>query len=84
MEALGRIPRPGEHLFLRVHPAESALWAQLAEGEQQVCKVALVEDEDIARGSCFVEVEGLRLDLGSNSRRALVRQALGLPLDGDD
>lgn len=84
MEALGRIPRPGEHLFLRVHPAESALWAQLAEGEQQVCKVVLVEDEDIARGSCFVEVEGLRLDLGTNSRRALVRQALGLPLDGDD
>jgi len=82
-EALGRIPRPGEQLFLRVHPAEVALWEQLAEGDQQVCKMALIEDDGVARGSCFVEVEGLRLDLGITARRALVRQALGLPLDGD-
>jgi len=82
-EALGRIPRPGEQLFLRVHPAEVSLWALLAQVDQQICQVALVEDEGIARGSCFVEVEGLRLDLGATARRALVRQALGLPLDGD-
>jgi flagellar biosynthesis/type III secretory pathway protein FliH len=45
--------------------------------------MALIEDDGVARGSCFVEVEGLRLDLGITARRALVRQALGLPLDGD-
>ena len=37
-------------------------------------------DPELAMGQAYVELRGLRIDMGAEARRALVRNALGLTL----
>ena len=79
-EALMHLPLPGEQLMLRLGPADEALWREALDGFQLPFGHALVVDADVAPGRVFVEVGGTRLDIGPAAREALVRSALGLPL----
>jgi len=78
-EALMRLPLPGESLFLRVPEAEFELWTQMSSAEGDVgLHVSVLADPSLLAGQAFVEIGGTRLEVGLESRQALVRSALGL------
>jgi flagellar biosynthesis/type III secretory pathway protein FliH len=82
-EALMRLPRPGEELFLRIRPQDGALWERVTGDPELAIRCAVIADVDVPPGHAYVEIDGARLDVGERARRALVRMALGLPLDDD-
>jgi flagellar assembly protein FliH len=77
-EALMRLPRPGENLFLRLRAEEVEIWKKIVEdpGLPFACTVLL--DADVPPGHAFVELGGARIDVGYQARTAIVRTALGL------
>lgn len=77
-EALMRMPRPGETLFLRIPGPDLALWQSLVDEAPAGMVVTLVEDPHLATGHAYLEVAGARVDVGAAARDALVRSALGL------
>lgn len=77
-EALMRLPRPGETLFLRIPSRELALWTELAQDALAGMAVSLLEDAQLQPGHAYLEVAGTRVDVGAAARDALVRSALGL------
>lgn len=77
-EALMRLPRPGETLFLRIPVQDLALWQSLVSEVPAGMAVTLVEDPHLDSGHAHLEVAGARVDLGAAARDALVRSALGL------
>ncbi|NBW01472.1 MAG: hypothetical protein EBR85_07165 [Betaproteobacteria bacterium] len=77
-EALMRLPKPGEKLFFRVRAQEAETWKRALEDPGLPFKCTLVVDENIPEGHAYVEAQGMRLNLGEQARRALVRTALGL------
>lgn len=79
-EALGNLPRPGEHLIIRVAQVDLDAWrGLLASGEGSVSGDIQL-DPDLSAGQAYVELRGARIDVGSEARRALVRSALGITL----
>jgi flagellar assembly protein FliH len=77
-EALMRLPKPGEKLFFRVRGQEAETWKRALEDPGLPFKCTLVVDENIPEGHAYVEAQGMRLNVGEQARRALVRTALGL------
>jgi flagellar assembly protein FliH len=77
-QALMRLPRPGETLFLRVATQEMALWQQVAEQLPAGMVLSLLDDPHLECGHAYLEVSGARIDIGSAARDALVRSAMGL------
>ncbi len=77
-EALMRLPRPGEDLFLRLRAEEVEIWKQIVEdpGLPFACTVLL--DADVPPGHAYVELGGARIDVGYEARMAIIRTALGL------
>jgi flagellar assembly protein FliH len=75
-EALMRLPRPGEQMFVRVGPSEVPIWTRLI--EDQAFHAVLQVDPELQPGQAYVEVAGTVLDLSEQARRALVKNALGL------
>lgn len=77
-EALMRLPRPGENLFLRLRAEEVEIWKRIVEdpGLPFACTVLL--DADVPAGHAYVELGGARIDVGYQARIAIVRTALGL------
>jgi flagellar assembly protein FliH len=77
-EALMRLPRPGETLFLRVASADLALWHQVVDQLPSGMAVSLLDDAHLACGHAYLELAGTCVDIGSAARDALVRSALGM------
>lgn len=77
-EALLRMPRPGETLFLRIPSGDLSLWKDLAQDAFVGMVVTLLEDSQLQAGHAYLEVAGTRVDVGAAARDALVRGALGL------
>ncbi len=77
-EALMKLPKPGEKLFIRIRPEESDAWKKAADDEGLPFRCILLFDENVPPGHAYVEAQGTRLDIGIEARRALVRAALGL------
>lgn len=77
-EALTRLPKPGETLHFRIHPRQYESWKKVLEDPGLAFKCTLIADETLADGHAYVEVSGMRLNIGTEARRALVRTALGL------
>jgi flagellar assembly protein FliH len=77
-EALLRLPKPGEKLFFRVRAEEAETWKRAIDDPGLPFKCTLVVDENIPEGHAYVEAQGMRLNVGEQARRALVRTALGL------
>lgn len=77
-EALMRLPRPGETLFLRISSSDLGVWQQLFEQLPAGMVVTLLEDPHLESGHAYLEVSGARVDIGHAARDALVRSALGL------
>ncbi|NDE53973.1 MAG: hypothetical protein EB069_05175 [Actinobacteria bacterium] len=83
-EALMRLPSPGENLLLRVPPSQRGVWEEFLAKASLPFKVDILADADQADGA-FIEVEGTRIDVGPEARRALVLMAMGLlPRPSDD
>ena len=76
-EALMRLPRPGEQLFVRVSPQDMSMWNRLLDDSLSF-QAVLQPDPELQAGHAYVEVAGTHLDVGEKARRALVRSALGL------
>ena len=76
-EALMRLPRPGEQLFVRVSPQDMGMWNRLLD-ESLSFQAVLQPDPELQAGHAYVEVAGTHLDVGQKARRALVKSALGL------
>lgn len=79
-EALMHLPMPGEQLMLRLAPADEQDWQEALQSFDLPFGHAILVDPDLPPGRVFVEVGGTRLDIGPAARQALVRSALGLPL----
>ena len=77
-EALMRLPKPGEKLFFRIRAQEAESWKRAVEDPGLPFKCTLVFDENVPEGHAYVEAQGMRLNVGEQARRALVRTALGL------
>ena len=77
-EALMRLPRPGEDLFVRIPPQEEESWKHLVGDAALPFQCTLVADPTVAAGHAYVEAGGTRIDVGREARDALVRSALGL------
>ena len=77
-EALLRLPMPGETLFLRVPASDWEFWTQVAGEEGELMNLSVVVDPSLQAGQAWVEINGVRLDVGAQARQALVRSALGL------
>jgi len=79
-DALGGLPKPGEQLIVRVAQQDLDAWRSLlASGATAESREVLV-DPELSMGQAYVELRGLRIDIGAEARRALVRNALGLTL----
>jgi len=83
-EALMRLPRPGENLYLRLSAQEVETWKKIVDDPGLPFKCTILIDADIQPGHAYVEVSGSRIDVGFNARLALVRTALGLDQTKDD
>jgi flagellar biosynthesis/type III secretory pathway protein FliH len=81
-EALMRLPKPGETLFLRLAAQDVETWNAIIEDPGLPFSCSVLVDADTQPGHAFVEVGGARLDIGEEARVALVKSALGL-LDED-
>ena len=77
-EALMRMPRPGETLFLRISPQDLGLGQKLVQDAPAGMALTLLEDPYLQVGHAYLEVAGTRVDVGAAARDALVRSALGL------
>jgi flagellar assembly protein FliH len=78
-EALGGLPRPGEELLVRVAQQDLAVWQQIfSPASDSTSSRLVVVDPALQSGQAYVEVRKLRIDVGAEARRALVRNALGL------
>ena len=77
-EALMRLPRPGENLYLRLRAEEVETWKQIVDDPGLPFACTILVDADVRPGHAYVEVSGARIDVGLEARVALVRNALGL------
>jgi flagellar assembly protein FliH len=77
-EALMRLPRPGENLYLRLRAEEVESWKKIVEDPGLPFNCTILVDADVRPGHAYVEVSGARIDVGQEARLALVRHALGL------
>lgn len=75
---LAGLPRPGEDLVLRVPQADHDSWSAIMAQGSAGMPIAVQVDESVPSGHAFVEIRGMRLDLGARARQALVRGVLGL------
>jgi len=80
-EALMRLPRPGENLYLRLRAEEVASWKKIVEDPGLPFNCTILVDADVRPGHAYVEVSGARIDVGLEARLALIRNALGLAGD---
>jgi hypothetical protein len=80
-EALMRLPRPGENLYLRLNAEEVETWKKIVEDPGLPFNCTILIDADVNPGHAYVEVSGARIDVGLQARVALVRAALGLDRD---
>lgn len=78
-EALMRLPRPGETLFLRISEADSTVWKRIVEDPGLPFSCSLLLDADVSSGHAFVELDHARIDVGFEARKAIARSLLGLP-----
>lgn len=76
-EAVMRLPRPGEHMFVRVSPQDMTMWSHLVDDSLSY-QAVLQPDPELPAGHAYVEVGGTHLDVGEKARQALVKSALGL------
>ena len=81
-EALMRLPRPGETLFLRIAEADSMIWKRIVEDTGLPFSCSLLLDADVKPGHAFAELDHARIDIGFEARKALARSLLGLPSHG--
>jgi flagellar assembly protein FliH len=79
-DALGGLPRPGEQLIVRVAQHDLDAWRSLLGAGSSAESREVLVDPELAMGQAYVELRGLRIDMGAEARRALVRNALGLTL----
>ena len=77
-EALMRLPRPGESLYLRIRSDEVKTWKKIVEDPGLPFTCSVLVDADVQGGHAYVEVGGARIDVGTEARKALVFSALGL------
>jgi hypothetical protein len=77
-EALMRLPRPGENLYLRLRAQEVETWRNIVEDPGLPFNCTILVDADVRPGHAYVEVSGARIDVGAEARIALVKAALGL------
>jgi flagellar biosynthesis/type III secretory pathway protein FliH len=77
-EALMRLPRPGENLYLRLRAEEVESWKKIVDDPGLPFNCTILVDADVRPGHAYVEVSGARIDVGLEARLALVRHALGL------
>jgi len=77
-EALMRLPRPGENLYLRLRAQEVETWRRIVEDPGLPFNCTILVDADVRPGHAYVEVSGARIDVGAEARIALVKAALGL------
>jgi len=77
-EALMRLPRPGENLYLRLRAQEVETWRKIVEDPGLPFNCTILVDADVRPGHAYVEVSGARIDVGVEARIALVKAALGL------
>jgi flagellar assembly protein FliH len=77
-EALMRLPRPGENLYLRLRAEEVETWRKIVEDPGLPFNCTILVDADVRPGHAYVEVSGARIDVGVEARIALVKAALGL------
>ena len=77
-EALMRLPRPGENLYLRLRADEVETWRKIVEDPGLPFNCTILVDADVRPGHAYVEVSGARIDVGAEARIALVKAALGL------
>ena len=80
-EALMRLPRPGENLYLRLNAEEVETWKKIVDDPGLPFNCTILVDADVNPGHAYVEVSGARIDVGEQARIALVRAALGLDRD---
>jgi flagellar biosynthesis/type III secretory pathway protein FliH len=83
-EALMRLPRPGENLYLRLHADEVEAWKKIVDDPGLPFNCTILVDGDVKPGHAYVEVSGARIDVGEQARIALVRAALGLDREMGD
>ena len=77
-EALMRLPRPGENLYLRLRAEEVDTWKKIVDDPGLPFACTILVDADVRPGHAYVEVSGARIDVGFEARLALVKNALGL------
>ena len=79
-DALGGLPKPGEQLIVRVAQQDLDSWRSLLTSGATTESREVLVDPELSMGQAYVELRGLRIDIGAEARRALVRNALGLTL----
>lgn len=77
-EALMRLPRPGENLFLRIRAEDVEIWKRIVEDPGLPFACSMLIDAEVSEGHAYVEFGGARIDVGHQARLAIVRNALGL------
>ena len=77
-EALMRLPRPGENLYLRLSAQDVDTWSAIIQDPGLPFSCSVLVDADVQPGHAYVEISGARIDVGKEARLALVKTALGM------
>ena len=77
-EALMRLPRPGENLYLRLSAQDVDTWSTIIQDPGLPFSCSVLVDADVQPGHAYVEISGARIDVGKEARLALVKTALGM------
>gem|GEM_PF-3255600 len=79
VDSLGELPVAGVDIALRVPFEDMAAWEHvLGSTSHNDGRPHLTADTGLSAGQAFLEVKGVRIDVSSGARHALVRRALGL------
>ena len=79
VDSLGALPVAGVDIVLRVPFEDLAAWEHVF--SSTACtdgRPNLTADTGLSSGQAFLEIKGVRIDIGFGARQALVRRALGL------
>lgn len=79
VDSLGELPTAGVDIVLRVPFEDIAAWEHALGSTSSIdARPQLTPDTGLSSGQAFLEIKGIRIDISSGARHALVRRALGL------
>jgi len=74
------LPVPGKGIYIKASTEDKEIWTHVISNLPESLSVAINFDSEQKSGSAIVTVGDQQIDIGLEAQRALIRNALGLPI----